>query len=41
MEGAGIKKAVIGVSGGLDSTLVLLSTHRAFKIRDWQYLKIL
>ncbi len=35
MEGAGVKKAVIGVSGGLDSTLALLSTHRAFKIRNW------
>ncbi len=35
MEGPGVKKAVIGVSGGLDSTLALLSTHRAFKIRNW------
>jgi len=35
MEGAKIKKAVIGVSGGLDSTLALLSIHKAFKIRDW------
>ena len=35
MEGARVKKAVIGVSGGLDSTLALLSTHKAFKIRNW------
>jgi len=27
-----IQKAVIGISGGLDSTLALLSTHRAFEI---------
>jgi len=30
-----IKKAIIGISGGLDSTLALLSTHRAFEIMDW------
>jgi len=35
MNQAGIKKAVIGVSGGLDSTLALLSTHKAFKIMGW------
>lgn len=31
MEGIGCKKAVIGISGGLDSTLALLVTHTAFK----------
>ena len=31
----GIKKVVIGVSGGLDSTLALLSTHKAFKIANF------
>jgi NAD+ synthase (glutamine-hydrolysing) len=30
-----IKKAVIGISGGLDSTLALLSTHKAFKMMSW------
>jgi len=30
-----IKKAVIGISGGLDSTLALLSTYRAFEIMSW------
>jgi len=35
MSHAHIKKAVIGISGGLDSTLALLSTHKAFKIMDW------
>jgi len=35
MSHAHIKKAVIGISGGLDSTLALLSTHRAFEIMDW------
>jgi len=30
-----IKKALIGISGGLDSTLALLSTHRAFEIMNW------
>jgi NAD+ synthase (glutamine-hydrolysing) len=30
-----IKKAVIGISGGLDSTLALLSTHRAFEMMGW------
>ena len=30
-----IKKAVIGISGGLDSTLALLSTHKAFEIMNW------
>jgi NAD+ synthase (glutamine-hydrolysing) len=30
-----ISKAVIGISGGLDSTLALLSTHKAFEIMGW------
>jgi len=30
LKTTGIKKAVIGISGGLDSTLALLVTHRAF-----------
>lgn len=32
MENAKIKKAVIGISGGLDSTLAFLATIRAFEI---------
>ncbi len=32
LEHTGIKKTVIGISGGLDSTLALLATHRAFEI---------
>jgi len=32
MSHAHIDRAVIGISGGLDSTLALLSTHRAFEI---------
>ena len=35
MSHAHIKKAVIGISGGLDSTLALLSTHRAFEMMEW------
>lgn len=35
MSHAHIKKAVIGISGGLDSTLALLSTHRAYEIMGW------
>ena len=35
MSHAHIKKAIIGISGGLDSTLALLSTHRAFEIMNW------
>jgi NAD+ synthase (glutamine-hydrolysing) len=35
MSHAHIKKAVIGISGGLDSTLALLSTYRAFEIMHW------
>ncbi len=34
MSHAHIQKAVIGISGGLDSTLALLSTHRAFEIME-------
>lgn len=32
---AHIKKSVIGISGGLDSTLALLSTHKAYEIMGW------
>jgi NAD+ synthase (glutamine-hydrolysing) len=35
MRHAHIKKAVIGISGGLDSTLALLSTHKAFELIGW------
>ena len=35
MRHANIKKAVIGISGGLDSTLALLSTYKAFEIMSW------
>ncbi len=35
MSHAKIKKVIIGISGGLDSTLALLSTHKAFKIMNW------
>jgi len=35
MSHAKIKKAVIGISGGLDSTLALLSTHKAYAIMGW------
>jgi NAD+ synthase (glutamine-hydrolysing) len=37
MKAANIKKAIIGISGGLDSTLALLSTHKAFKIANWDF----
>jgi len=36
MRHAHITKAVIGISGGLDSTLALLSTHRAFEMMGWE-----
>ncbi len=36
MSHAHIKKAVIGISGGLDSTLALLSTHKAFEMMGWE-----
>jgi len=35
MTHAHIKRAIIGISGGLDSTLALLSTCKAFKIMGW------
>ncbi|RLA69259.1 MAG: NAD(+) synthase, partial [Epsilonproteobacteria bacterium] len=35
MSHAHIKKAVIGISGGLDSTLALLSTNKAFGMMGW------
>ena len=41
MSHAHIKKAVIGISGGLDSTLALLSTHRAFEIMGWDATNII
>ncbi|KYJ86994.1 NAD(+) synthase [Sulfurovum riftiae] len=36
MRHARIEKALIGISGGLDSTLALLSTHRAFEMMGWE-----
>lgn len=41
MTHAKIHKAVIGISGGLDSTLALLSTHKAFEIMGWEYENII
>ena len=41
MQQARIQKAVIGISGGLDSTLALLSTHKAFRIMGWDTKDIL
>jgi len=41
MNHAHIKKAVIGISGGLDSTLALLSTHRAFEMMGWDVKNII
>jgi len=41
MSHAHIKKAVIGISGGLDSTLALLSTHRAFEMMKWDVKNII
>ncbi len=35
MQHTNIKKAVIGISGGLDSTLALLSTYKAFELMSW------
>ncbi|SFV90460.1 NAD synthetase / Glutamine amidotransferase chain of NAD synthetase [hydrothermal vent metagenome] len=35
MTHAHIQKAIIGISGGLDSTLALLSSHRAFEMMGW------
>ena len=41
MSHAHIKKAVIGISGGLDSTLALLSTHKAFEMMHWDVQNII
>jgi len=41
MSHAHIQKAVIGISGGLDSTLALLSTYRAFEIMAWDIKNII
>ncbi len=41
MRHAQIQKAVIGISGGLDSTLALLSTHKAFEMMGWDTQNIL
>ncbi|MCD6211389.1 MAG: NAD(+) synthase [Sulfurovum sp.] len=41
MSHAHIQKAIIGISGGLDSTLALLSTHRAFEIMHWDVKNII
>jgi NAD+ synthase (glutamine-hydrolysing) len=35
MSHTNIKKALIGISGGLDSTLALLSTHYAYEMMGW------
>lgn len=35
------KKVIIGVSGGLDSSLALLSLHNAFKIMHWDFKNII
>ena len=41
MSHADIKKALIGISGGLDSTLALLSTHKAFEMMGWDTKEII
>ena len=41
MTHAHIEKALIGISGGLDSTLALLSTCKAFDIMGWEREKII
>jgi len=41
MSHAHIKKALIGISGGLDSTLALLSTHKAFEMMGWNVKNII
>jgi len=41
MSHANIKKALIGISGGLDSTLALLSTHKAFEMMGWDVQNII
>lgn len=41
MSHAQIQKAVIGISGGLDSTLALLSIHKAFELMHWDVKNII
>jgi len=41
MSHTSIQKAVIGISGGLDSTLALLSTHKAFEMMQWDVKNII
>ena len=41
MKAANIKRGIIGISGGLDSTLALLSTYKAFKIANWDFKDII
>jgi NAD+ synthase (glutamine-hydrolysing) len=41
MSHAHINKAIIGISGGLDSTLALLSTHKAFELMQWDVKNII
>ena len=41
MTQAHISKAIIGISGGLDSTLALLSVHRAFEMMNWDSKEII
>ena len=41
MTHAKIPKALIGISGGLDSTLALLSTHKAYEIMGWNTQEII
>ncbi len=40
MQHAHIKRAIIGISGGLDSTLALLATYRAFELMEWDFRNI-
>jgi len=41
MQHARIEKAIIGISGGLDSTLALLSTYKAFELMNWSFQNII
>jgi NAD+ synthase (glutamine-hydrolysing) len=41
MRHAHIEKAIIGISGGLDSTLALLSTYKAFELMYWDIQNII
>ena len=41
MQHAHIEKAIIGISGGLDSTLALLSTYKAFELMEWDVQNII